>query len=470
MLRIADDPAVVTVGAASMAGSELLAASAALAARLHGAPAVAVHAAPGLGTVVAAVAALLAGVPLVPVPADAGALEAGHIVTDSGAALLVADEAPPWAAELATGGGAGRRLEVVPALGHPGGGPTEVPAHDGVAMVLYTSGTTGLPKGVPVTRSAITACIDGLAARWQWGPGEVTTHGLPLWHVHGLVLGVVGPLRLGGRVGHTMRPTPAAYAGAGGDVLFGVPTVWARVAADPAAARALRGARLLVSGSAALPAPVATALGDLAGQVPVERYGMTETLITLAAPAADHRRVGWVGPALPGIEARVLDDDRVPVAPDGQTVGDLEVRGPTVMAGYLGRPDATAEVLGAEGWLRTGDVATVDADGWHRVVGRRAIDLIKSGGYRIGAGEVEAALLGHPAVAEAAVVGEPDDDLGQVVVAYVVASAPVRAADLVTHVAAGLSAHKRPRRVHLVDELPKNAMGKVQKRLLAAGD
>jgi fatty acid CoA ligase FadD36 len=227
----------------------------------------------------------------------------------------------------------------------------------------------------------------------------------------------------------------------------------------------LRGARLLVSGSAALPAPVAAALGAAAGQVPVERYGMTETLITLAARADAPRRVGWVGTPLAGMATRVVGDDGLPVAADGQAVGDLLVAGPTVMDGYLGRPDATAEVLDAGGWLRTGDVAAVDGDGWHRVLGRRATDLIKSGGYRIGAGEVEAALLGHPAVREAAVVGAPDEDLGQVVVAYVVADG-VNDRELADHVAAGLSAHKRPRRVVLVDDLPKNAMGKVQKHLL----
>jgi fatty acid CoA ligase FadD36 len=293
-------------------------------------------------------------------------------------------------------------------------------------------------------------------------------HGLPLFHIHGLVLGVLGGLRVGSRVVHTGRPTPAAYAAAaeaGGSLFFGVPTVWSRVATDSAAAGALRRARLLVSGSAGLPVPVFQRLADLAGQGPIERYGMTETLITLSALAVGERRAGGVGWPLAGVETRLRDERGQTVPPDGDSIGELEVRGPTLMDGYLHQPDATAALYTADGWLRTGDAACQDPDGWHRIVGRKSTDLIKTGGYRVGAGEVEAALLAHPGVQEAAVVGEPDDDLGQAIVGYVVA-AGVTGPQLCEFVAGALSVHKRPRRVELVEELPRNAMGKVQKAVL----
>jgi fatty acid CoA ligase FadD36 len=206
---------------------------------------------------------------------------------------------------------------------------------------------------------------------------------------------------------------------------------------------------LLVSGSAGLPRTVFDELAALAGQGPLERYGMTETLITLASRADGVRRPGLVGTPIRGVEARLVGD------------GELEVRGATLFDGYLNRPS----VLSADGWFATGDTAEVGPDGY-RILGRTKDDLIKSGGYRIGAGEVEAALLGHPSVQEAAVVGVPDADLGQRVVAYVVGT-DVDEATLIDHVARELSAHKRPREVRVVDELPRNPMGKVLKNRLA---
>jgi fatty acid CoA ligase FadD36 len=207
---------------------------------------------------------------------------------------------------------------------------------------------------------------------------------------------------------------------------------------------------LLVSGSAALPASVFRDLEALTGQGPAERYGMTETLITVAARADGPRRAGWVGAPIAGVEARVL-------AEQGE-IGDLEIRGATLFDGYLGQPSP----LSPDGWFATGDSALVAADGQHRIVGRTKDDLIKTGGYRVGAGEIEAALLDHPSVAEVAVIGVPDDDLGQRIVAYVV-GAPIDARVLIDHVARELSVHKRPREVRVVDTLPRNAMGKVQK-------
>lgn len=396
---------------------------------------------PTLRTVITVLAGIEAGSTVVPMSPDAGPRERDHVLTDSGASLLVDRDG---AHDLA---------------------PTTDGPPGSVPLVLYTSGTTGLPKGVPITHAAIRACLDGLADAWSWTPDDVLVHGLPLHHVHGLVLGVLGPLHVGSGLHHTGRPTPAAYAAAGGSLYFGVPTVWSRIAADHASASALRGARLLVSGSAALPAPVFDALLDRCTQAPVERYGMTETLITLAARADEPRVRGGVGRPLPGIDVRVLADDGEP-APAG-TIGAMQVRGRSVFDGYLHHPDATAASFTADGWFRTGDVAEVDPQGRWRIVGRAATDLIKSGGYRIGAGEVEDALLSHPSVAEAAVIGAPDDDLGQRIIAFVVAADHVDEDQLVAHVATTLSQHKRPRSVVFVDELPRNAMGKVDKSRLA---
>jgi fatty acid CoA ligase FadD36 len=335
-------------------------------------------------------------------------------------------------------------------------------------MVVYTSGTTGPPKGALISRRAIAADIDALAAAWEWTPDDTLVHGLPLFHVHGLIVGLLGSLRIGNRFVHTGKPTPGAYAQAGGSLYFGVPTVWSRIVGDPDAALALSSARLLVSGSAPLPVPVFDELSRLTGHAPVERYGSTESLITLSTIANGERRPGWVGLPLDGVQTRLTDDDGAPVRHDGETIGRLEVHGPMLFDGYLNRPDATAEVLSGDGWYRTGDVAVIDGDGMHRIVGRESVDLIKSGGYRIGAGEIETVLLGHPGVDEVAVVGVPDDDLGQRIVAFVVGSAAPQ--ELIDHVGQQLSAHKRPREVRIVDALPRNAMGKVLKKELGLGD
>jgi fatty acid CoA ligase FadD36 len=280
---------------------------------------------------------------------------------------------------------------------------------------------------------------------------------------------LLGPLRVGSPLIHTGKPTPAAYAEAAGTLYFGVPTVWSRVVEDSAAAKGLAGARLLVSGSAPLPVPVFERLRELTGLAPIERYGMSETMITLSTRADGERRPGWVGVPVAGVETRLRDEAGDPVPHDGESVGGLQVRGPMLFDGYLGRPDATAACWTADGWFATGDVAVIDADGFHRIVGRESVDLIKSGGFRIGAGEIETSLLGHPFVAEVAVVGLPDDDLGQRIVAFVVPrdDAPESLPqELIDHVAQQLSAHKRPREVRLVPSLPRNAMGKVQKKLL----
>jgi malonyl-CoA/methylmalonyl-CoA synthetase len=240
--------------------------------------------------------------------------------------------------------------------------------------------------------------------------------------------------------------------------------------ADSDAAAGLGAARLLVSGSAALPAADHARIERASGQKIVERYGMTETLMNTAVRADGERRPGTVGPPLDGVELRLVDDDgHVLDVADDETVGEIQVRGPNLFLEYLNRPDATDEVM-RDGWFATGDMATRAGDGYIRIVGRRATDLIKSGGYKIGAGEIENALLEHPGVAEAAVTGEPDDDLGERIVAWIVPAGDERPGEreLADHVAKLLTPHKRPREVRYLDELPRNAMGKVTKATLGA--
>jgi malonyl-CoA/methylmalonyl-CoA synthetase len=227
-------------------------------------------------------------------------------------------------------------------------------------------------------------------------------------------------------------------------------------------------ARLLVSGSAPLPVRERERLQDLFGQRVVERYGLTETLILTAQRHDGTRRAGCVGPPLPGVELRLVDDARQPISGGPDALGEVAVRGPTLFQGYLNRPDATRAAMDDAGFFYTGDIATLAEDGEVRIVGRRATDLIKTGGYKVGAGEVEAALLDHPAVREAAAVGAPDDDLGERIVAYVALyeGRTATGEELADHVAKQLAPHKRPRAVKLVEALPRNAMGKILKKQL----
>jgi fatty acid CoA ligase FadD36 len=454
----------VRIDGVTLSRSDLVGAATSVAERVAGANRVAVLATPSAATVLAVTGCLIAGVPFVPVPSDVGVAERRHMLTDSGAEAWLGPEP-----EDRDG------LPHIPVRLHARSWHRyPEPSPDATAMIIYTSGTTGLPKGVQLSRRAVAADLDALAEAWQWTADDVLVHGLPLFHVHGLVLGLLGSLRIGNRFVHTGRPTPAGYAQAcsewGGSLFFAVPTVWSRVVGDGSAAEALRPARLLVSGSAPLPVPVFDRLAELTGHQPIERYGASESLITISTRADGERRAGWVGLPIAGVETRLLDDDDNPVPQDGETVGRLQVRGPMMFDGYLNRPEATAEAFAPDGFYRTGDVSVIDRDGMHRIVGRESVDLIKSGGYRVGAGEIETSLLGHPGVQEAAVVGLPDEDLGQRIVAYVVGSSELRAEELINHVAQELSIHKRPREVRMVEALPRNAMGKVlKKQLLAEG-
>ncbi|MGW0116962.1 acyl-CoA synthetase [Streptomyces sp. NPDC003327] len=455
-----------------------------------GAGRVAVWATPTARTAVAVVAALLAGVPAVPLNPRTGERELAHILGDSAPGAVLAGPAD----ELPAGLAGVRRIDVDlgsgtdPAPTGAPASPTGAPASptgpaavepddpEATALVVYTSGTTGPPKGVLLSRRAVAASLDALADAWSWTADDVLVHALPLFHVHGLVLGVLGPLRRGGELRHLRSFSVEAVTrelGSGGTMLFGVPTMYHRLADalphDPALVDALAGARLLVSGSAALPVHDHERIAAATGRTVVERYGMTETLMNTSVRPGDGPRPGSVGTPLAGVELRLVDEDgAVLAARDGETVGEVQVRGPNLFSGYLNRPEATAAAFDG-GWFRTGDVAVLDGDGAVRLVGRRATDLIKSGGYKIGAGEIENALLDHPGVREAAVTGEPDPDLGERIVAWVVpadASAPPAEAQLADHVARLLAPHKRPRVVRLLDALPRNDMGKVLKKAL----
>ncbi|MER7554795.1 acyl-CoA synthetase [Streptomyces anulatus] len=511
----------VRFGDLSLSYGRLAGAADALAARIADAGRVAVWATPTPETVIAVVAALRAGVPAVPLNPRTGERELAHILADSEPTAVLAgpDDALPPALE---------RLRRVTVDARAAGAPAQdtavgaLPADEdpeSPALIVYTSGTTGPPKGAVLPRRAVAASLDALEDAWGWTGDDVLVHALPLFHVHGLILGVLGPLRRGGSVRHLGRFSPDGVArelASGGTMLFGVPTMYHRLAevldgpaggsgpgspadgggspavgggspavggGSPAVggtssagagrdvlAGALAGARLLVSGSAALPVHDHERIAAATGRRVIERYGMTETLMNTGIRADGVPRPGTVGPPLAGVELRLAEEDGTVLGEPG-AIGEIQVRGPNLFTGYLNRPDATAAAHTADGWFRTGDVGTVDEDGYVTIVGRKATDLIKSGGYKIGAGEIENVLLAHPGVREAAVTGEEDPDLGERVVAWVVAAdpgSPPPAEELADHVAAQLAPHKRPRTVHYLDALPRNDLGKIMKRSLHA--
>jgi malonyl-CoA/methylmalonyl-CoA synthetase len=439
-----------------------------LAARLTGLDRVAIWATPRRDTCVAACAAVLARVALVPLNPKAGELELKHVLDDSDPDIVLVpdDERVP---------------EAVRARGHKferrGREPTRDASGDETALIIYTSGTTGPPKGVLMPREALASNLDALAQVWSWTADDVIVQALPLFHGFGLVVGMLGPLRRGGSVIHLGRFTPEGVADAmrgPGTILLAVPTMYHRLAdaaqASPKVARGLACARLLTCGAGALPVTEHERILRLTGLRVLERYGMTETLMTTAVRPGGEYRPGFAGPPLPGVILRLVDDHGESLdAYDGETIGEIEVRGPNLFLGYLGREEETRAAY-HDGWFRTGDLATRAPDGSLRIVGRRGTDLIKSGGYKIGAGEIESVLLQHPAVREAAVTAEPDPDLGERVVAWVVLRDESGATreELTKHVASELSPHKRPRRIVFLDALPRNSMGKVRKQALGA--
>jgi malonyl-CoA/methylmalonyl-CoA synthetase len=343
---------------------------------------------------------------------------------------------------------------VTPAALFAGAPATPVAAAAGdTALLLYTSGTTGRPKGARITHANLEAQTALLGDVWQLSPDDRLLHALPLHHLHGLVVSLLSVLLAGGRARMLPRFDAGRVAEALGEatVWMGVPTMYHRLRERGGALPAAH-LRLATSGSAALPAPLATWWQGVAGAIPLERYGMTEIGVALSNPLDPAgRRIGHVGGPLPGVEVR-LDGD------------ELLVRGPTVFAGYHERPGDPFE---AGGWFRTGDVARRADDGAFRLLGRTSVDILKSGGEKLSALHVEEALRAHPAVADVAVIGLPDERWGDRVVAAVEPRGPVGTDELRAHARARLAPHEVPREIVLVDELPRNALGKVVKPELA---
>jgi malonyl-CoA/methylmalonyl-CoA synthetase len=473
-LERASDDLALQFPNASLTWGELRAAALDVAHDVRGCERVAVWAEPSIDTAIAVIGALLAGVTVVPINPSIGHVELAHVLDQCALDIVLAGREVSLPETLASRGvrpirgdaerrspsrrGVERAMPVAP--------DPEAPA-----LIIYTSGTTGLPKGAVLPYRAIAADIDGLAHVWQWTARDTLVHALPLFHVHGLVLGVLGPARIGSRLVHVERFSPDAIATSlsafDSTLLFGVPTMYHRLAdaaeRDTRIADALRRARLLISGSAPLAPHDRDRLHRTTGRRVIERYGLTETLIVCAMPPEFGETATGVGLPIPGVEMRLVDEQGSVIG----EIGEVEIRGATMFSGYLNRPDATAQVL-RDGWFRTGDTAARDVDGRYRIIGRTALDVIKTGGFKVGAGEIEDVLRGHAEVADVAVTGEPDPDLGQRIVAWIVphAGCTPSPAALEAHVAEALAPHKRPRVIHFLDDLPRNSMGKVEKRKL----
>ena len=346
------------------------------------------------------------------------------------------------------------------------------------AMMLYTSGTTGRPKGVVTTHQNLVAQISSLMEAWEWTSSDRILLNIPLHHVHGIVNVLACSLWSGAvceiHPGFETGPTWERLASGELTLYMAVPTIYhrlieawdqARPAERERMSEGCRQLRLMVSGSAALPVPVLERWEEISGHTLLERYGMTEIGMGLSNSLHGHRFPGRVGRPLPGVEVRLVDETGKPVS--GGEPGEIQVRGDTVFLEYWQRPEDTAAAFTPDGWFRTGDVA-IEEDGVFQVLGRESVDIIKSGGEKLSALEVEDVLLAHPHVRECAVVGIEDPSWGQRVVAAVVAHEGTTPSpeDLGTWCRQQLANYKVPKEFHLVEALPRNAMGKVNKPLV----
>lgn len=341
------------------------------------------------------------------------------------------------------------------------------------AMILYTSGTTSRPKGVVLTHDNLEAQIRTLVEAWGWSRTDHIVNVLPLHHIHGIVNVVCCSLWSGATLTF-LRPFSAdrlfdLFLGGRINVFMAVPTIyfkliayWSQLPADRQAEirKRLLGFRLMVCGSAALPVKVMDDWRLISGHTLLERYGMTEIGMAISNPLTAERRAGQVGLPLPGVDVRLVDEQGQVVAP-GEP-GEIQVRGRTVFKAYLHRPEATEEAFAAGGWFRTGDMAIV-ADGYYRIMGRTSVDIIKSGGYKISALEIEEVLREHPSIEDCAVVGLPDEEWGELVAAAIVASADIDTEVLGAWLRERIPSYRMPRRYIRVEQLPRNAMGKVLK-------
>jgi malonyl-CoA/methylmalonyl-CoA synthetase len=404
--------------------------------------------------------------------------EVEYFVGDSGAKLLIADDAAEAAlAPIAEGAGA-----KVLTLNGDGSGSLAVAAAgrlerfqvvdrrpDDLAALLYTSGTTGRSKGAMLTQQNLLSNAEALVETWRFTADDVLLHALPIFHTHGLFVATNVMLLAGGPmiflpaldVDDLIRLMPRATT------MMGVPTFYTRLLADPRLSRELVAhIRLFISGSAPLLGETHREFEARTGKRILERYGMTEINMGTSNPYDGERRAGTVGFPLPGVELRIADPETGAPVAQGE-IGVIEVRGPNVFAGYWNMPEKTKEEFRADGFFITGDLGTIDADGYVTIVGR-AKDLIIAGGYNIYPKEVELLLDAEPGVAESAVIGVPHRDLGEAVVAVVAAKAGagIDEAALLVSIGGRLARFKQPRRVFVVEALPRNTMGKVQKNVL----
>jgi len=415
-----------------------------------------------------------AGGVAVPLAVSHPAAELEYVIRDAGAQTVVAHPANADVLRPLAAAAGARFITTDEALA---AAALERTAHIGSprrAMIIYTSGTTGRPKGVVTTHANVGAQIAALVTAWGWSPRDRLLLTLPLHHVHGIINGLGSALA----VHATCEILPAFDAErvwdrlASGDitVFTAVPTIYNRLiaswdAAPPdlqhARSAGVRRLRLMMSGSAALPVQTLERWRQISGHTLLERYGMTEIGMALANPLDGERRPGFVGHPLPGVETRIVDEAGACVA-DG-TAGELEVRGPSVFLEYWNRPEETRAAF-RDGWFRTGDVAVVEG-GSYRLLGRTSVDIIKTGGFKVSALEIEEVLRTHPAIAECAVVGVDDADWGERVSAAVELRNGVSLAlDELQHWAKPLLApYKIPRALATVSALPRNAMGKVVK-------
>ena len=345
---------------------------------------------------------------------------------------------------------------------------TVVSAPGDQAALLYTSGTTGRSKGAMLTHRNLATNALALVDRWGFTRGDVLLHALPLFHIHGLFVACHCALLSASRMlwlakfdaAEVARLLPHA------SVMMGVPTYYSRLLAEPAFdADACRTIRVFISGSAPLLAETFNHFASRTGHSIVERYGMTETGMNTSNPLDGERRCGSVGMALPGVSVRIVDGDGAICAPGA--VGGIEVKGPNVFSGYWRMPERTREEFTADGYFRTGDVGELSPDLYLRIIGR-ARDLIITGGLNVYPKEIEERIDALPGVAESAVIGVADPDYGEAVTAIVVARAGqlLNEVDIISALKEQIAGFKVPKRVYLVDDLPRNAMGKVEKKVL----
>jgi malonyl-CoA/methylmalonyl-CoA synthetase len=450
-------PVVRDPGGRWLTGADLLAGSEAVATRLAAAgvrPGDRVLlSGPASGDlVVAHAAALRAGYVVVPVNAAYSRRELSVIMTDAEprAAILGDERLRGWASDLdpslaVTGVDVSLPAEgAVPPLDRTG---PEDPA-----LLPYTSGTTGAPKGALLSHGNLLASAEALRLAWRWTEQDRLILCLPLFHMHGLGVGLHGTLLAGAQAVLLERFDVDRVLAAASDeqatMFFGVPTMYARLA-DANDVAALAHLRLCVSGSAALPAALHDRFRHRTGQAVLERYGMTETVMLVSNPYEGDRRPGTVGIPLPGVEVRLADG-----------TSEIEVTGPNIFAGYWNRSDASTEAFTSDGWFRTGDIGAVDESGYLSIVGR-AKELIITGGYNVYPREVEEVLRSHESIIDAAVVGTPSEEWGETVTAYVEATPNFDPDQVLSWAADQLAPYKRPRAIHRVDALPRNALGKV---------